>query len=92
MTRWAVCYDVADPKRLRRVAKVMEGHGERVQYSVFECSLDAAMLEELRRLVRAEIDPAEDSVRWYPLCEWCGGKVEWQGAGGPVEDPPYVIV
>ena len=37
---WLVCYDVRDPKRLRKAAKHMEGYGERMQYSVFRCWLN----------------------------------------------------
>ncbi len=39
--RYLVSYDICDPKRLRRVAKILEGFGTRLQYSVFECPLDA---------------------------------------------------
>ncbi|EMN95623.1 CRISPR-associated endoribonuclease Cas2-like protein, partial [Leptospira interrogans serovar Medanensis str. UT053] len=36
MKHWRlVSYDIREPKRLRRVAKIMEGFGERIQYSVF---------------------------------------------------------
>ena len=37
--RYLVCYDVADPKRLRRTFKTMNGFGDPVQYSVFVCDL-----------------------------------------------------
>jgi CRISPR-associated protein Cas2 len=36
---YLVCYDIRDPKRLRRVFKVMKGYGEHWQYSVFFCVL-----------------------------------------------------
>ena len=39
--RYLVCYDVADPKRLTRTYKKMNGFGEAVQYSVFICDLSA---------------------------------------------------
>ncbi|MDR0535374.1 MAG: CRISPR-associated endonuclease Cas2, partial [Puniceicoccales bacterium] len=32
--RYLVCYDIANPKRLRRVARLLEGFGTRLQYSV----------------------------------------------------------
>ena len=56
-----VCYDVntetrAGRRRLRRVAKVCEGTGQRVQKSVFECQVDLMQLEELERRLLAEID------------------------------------
>jgi CRISPR-associated protein Cas2 len=43
-----VCYDVCDSRRLRRVAKLLEGYGQRVQESVFECHLDVACLSRMR--------------------------------------------
>jgi len=36
---YLVCYDIRDPKRLRRVHKTMKGYGESWQYSVFFCVL-----------------------------------------------------
>ncbi len=38
---YLVCYDVRDPKRLRKVHKVMKAYGEAWQYSVFWCTLKA---------------------------------------------------
>ena len=38
--RYLVSYDISDPKRLRKVARSLEGFGVRLQYSVFECPLD----------------------------------------------------
>jgi CRISPR-associated protein Cas2 len=87
-----VAYDIAEPRRLRRVAEILEGHGERVLWSVFECTLDNATLDTLRERVGAEIDVASDSVRWYPVCTWCSDHIQWQGTGGAVQDPPYFIV
>jgi len=42
--RYLVSYDICHPKRLRRVARALEGFGVRLQYSVFECALDAMRL------------------------------------------------
>ncbi len=55
--------------RLRQVAKACEGHGQRVQKSVFECTLTEVQLERLvQRLVKL-IDGAADSLRIYRLVE-----------------------
>jgi CRISPR-associated protein Cas2 len=69
-----ICYDVstetaAGRKRLRRVAKVCEGVGQRVQKSVFECRLDLLRYEELERKLLQEIDQAQDNLRLYRLTE-----------------------
>ena len=67
-----VCYDVntetkAGRRRLRRVARVCESTGQRVQKSVFECQLDTARFETLERELLAEIDPALDCLRLYRI-------------------------
>lgn len=69
-----VTYDVstdtpAGRKRLRRVAKVCESTGQRVQKSVFECQVNEMQLEELERKLRAEIEETEDSLRFYRITE-----------------------
>ena len=43
-----VCYDIADPKRLRQVFKIMRGWGDHLQYSVFECQLTKVDTARLR--------------------------------------------
>lgn len=65
-----VCYDVntetkAGCRRLRRVARVCESTGQRVQKSVFECQLDIAKFEALERALLAVIDPTMDCLRLY---------------------------
>ena len=69
-----VTYDVATEshtgrRRLRRVAKVCEAHGQRVQKSVFECIVNDVQLEQLRQSLTDEIDPGQDSLRFYRLRE-----------------------
>lgn len=56
-------------RRLRRVAKVCEGFGQRVQKSVFECTLEPADLVRLRHRLEKAIDATEDSLRIYRLRE-----------------------
>ena len=67
-----VTYDVstetaAGRKRLTKVAKQCEAHGQRVQNSVFECVLDAAQFRLLQHQLEALIDPEKDSLRFYNL-------------------------
>lgn len=69
-----VTYDVSTEtkegrRRLRRVAKVCEGIGQRVQKSVFECRVNQMQYEELERTLLAEIDTNEDCLRLYRLTE-----------------------
>lgn len=73
-------YDVADPNRLRMVAKIAEAHGKRVQKSVFELHLRPTILAEMHRQVNRVIDSKRDSVRYYPLCveDWQTRQVSGQ--------------
>jgi CRISPR-associated protein Cas2 len=66
-----VAYDVRNPKRLRRVAKVCEGYGIRVEYSVFECDLAQELFERLWADLSAEIDWEQDAVLAYRICGSC---------------------
>lgn len=67
---WLVCYDVRDAKRLRQVARHMEGYGQRVQYSVFRCWLTPRAMERLRWELTQMLTP-EDDVLLIPLCARC---------------------
>lgn len=66
-----VSYDVAQDengeKRLRRVAKLLQNYGQRVQYSVFECLVEPAQWVELKNKLIKEINPEYDSLRFYSL-------------------------
>jgi len=69
-----VAYDVSTEtregrRRLRRVAKVCQNYGQRVQKSVFECKVDAATYELLEEALLSEIDENEDNLRLYRLTE-----------------------
>ena len=60
--RYLIAYDIAEASRLHRTCSVMEGHGTRLQYSVFLCDLSRAELVVLERHLLRIIDPTEDSV------------------------------
>ena len=62
-----VAYDIANPKRLAKVAKTCEDYGMRVQYSVFECHLEPAEFEELWLILLDLIDEEEDRLVAYRL-------------------------
>ncbi len=69
-----VVYDVSTETsigraRLRRVAKICEAYGQRVQKSVFECVLAPEQVELLQHDLEGAIDKQEDSIRIYRLRE-----------------------
>jgi CRISPR-associated protein Cas2 len=79
-----VSYDVstrteAGKRRLRRVARLCQDRGQRVQNSVFECLVDAAQWISFRASLLAEADPLEDSLRFYFLGNNWKERVEHAG-------------
>lgn len=92
-----VCYDVstetkAGRRRLRRVAKVCESTGQRVQKSVFECQVTLLEFESLERRLLAEVNVAEDCLRLYRIPETRGAEVREHGAFKAVDfEGPLVL-
>ena len=76
-----VAYDIAHPRRLVRVAKIISDYGIRVQKSIFEVTVDSRRFAEMRARVEKEIEPHEDGVKYFPLCEKCAGTLENIGNG-----------
>ena len=91
-TFYLLAYDIADPKRLARVAKAMEAVGERVQDSVFEAWLSTAEIEKALKKVRKVMNEKEDSVRIYVLCTVCHDKIKCIGIGKVTPSPGVVII
>jgi len=65
--RYLVSYDISNPKRLRRVARTLEGFGVRLQYSVFECPLDDLRLAKLKAEIQPLLNHDEDQVLFVSL-------------------------
>jgi CRISPR-associated protein Cas2 len=92
-----VSYDVATSekggqRRLRRVAKACKDFGQRVQYSVFECIVDPAQWTILKERLLSEIDPQNDSLRFYYLGSNWQHRVEHVGAKEPLDQEGPLIV
>lgn len=91
-----VAYDVstenaAGRRRLRRVAKACERVGQRVQKSVFECSVNEMQFEALERALLAEIDLDSDNLRFYRITEPIDLRVKQYGALRSIDfDGPLV--
>jgi CRISPR-associated protein Cas2 len=76
-----IAYDITEPKRLHKVAKIIQNYGLRVQYSFFECEMEEQILDKLKVDLLAVINKKEDSLRIYPLCEDCLHKTSVMGKG-----------
>lgn len=82
----------AGRRRLRRVAKVCEGIGQRVQKSVFECRIDLAAMEGLERRLLNVIDLDTDCLRLYRLSDARGCEVREHGRFKATDfDAPLVV-
>ncbi len=64
---WIIAYDIASPRRLRRVHRSLREHAVPVQYSVFAARCSAAKLGSIRMCVAKLIAKREDDVRFYPV-------------------------
>lgn len=89
-----ITYDVntetpAGRKRLRRIARQCVNYGQRVQNSVFECSLDAAQCRALQASLCQIMNPDTDSLRFYYLGNQYRKKIEHFGCSNTYlpEDP-----
>ena len=78
-----VAYDIANLKRLRKVAKTCEDFGLRKQYSVFLCRLQAVDLVRLKSRLYDVINLDQDQVLFVPLCARCASVIE--ALGRPIE-------
>ncbi len=88
-----VAYDIADPRRLYRVAKVMKDYGLRLQLSVFEVEMTPVRFKEMRHRIEAQLEWSEDGVKFFPLCKQCDES--WLAIGMNVnhcETRPFAIL
>jgi len=86
-----VAYDIADPKRLRLVARICENYGYRVEKSVFECNLNDDQFRALWRDLNAIIDTEEDALVAYRICRACLEEIQTAGCVIRVEPPVAYI-
>ena len=92
-----ITYDVntettAGQKRLRKVAKVCENYGQRVQNSVFECLIDSAQSKILKNQLLDIIDIEKDSLRFYYLGNNWRKRVEHFGAKPGIDlEGPLIV-
>ena len=92
-----ITYDVntgnaSGRQRLRKVAKVCVNYGQRVQNSVFECYLDAAMFEIVKHKLEKLIDPKCDSLRIYNLGNHYNSKIQHFGIKDSYDAEGVLIV
>ncbi|WP_095499769.1 CRISPR-associated endonuclease Cas2 [Paraferrimonas haliotis] len=63
-----ISYDIRDPRRVKRVHKMLLGYGIPLQFSVFYFKNSKAMsVEGIWKKLEKLIDKKEDDVRLYPV-------------------------
>jgi CRISPR-associated protein Cas2 len=93
MTYYIISYDIPDDKRRSKIADILEGHGDRRQYSVFECHLTDKQMQRLWKKLEKATDPSQDSILVYTLCKACVKKARALGVGvATLEEKGYYLV
>ena len=87
-----ISYDVVSDRRRTKVLKFLKGYGTHVQYSVFECFLDAREFAVVQRELLALIDANTDSVRCYRLDEGARQRTQIVGIGRLSVDQTYYLI
>ncbi|WP_448526976.1 CRISPR-associated endonuclease Cas2 [Parathermosynechococcus lividus] len=93
MLLYVIAYDIPNNKRRRKVAELLEGYGQRVQFSVFEARLAPKQLQQLRDRLCRRLKPSEDHVRIYPLSHHTEANILILGTGqSPLEPPTSQVI
>jgi CRISPR-associated protein Cas2 len=88
-----VAYDIGNPRRLNKIAKIMKDYGLRVQRSIFEIDVSPPGFACMRQRVEAVMDPCEDGVKYFPCCAPCSEVWFSLGVGsGPSQTSDEFIV
>jgi len=87
-----IAYDIVKDKTRYRVAKLLEGYGDRVQDSVFESVMTKEKIDELMDRIGRLVDPEQDSVRLYRMDKDYRDRVTMIGDQKIFEDLEVYIV
>lgn len=71
MMKYLICYDIANPKRLARISKVLNKNGFRTQKSFFSCDLTEKELNTLKNEILPFFDNKKDKLAIYTFCDKC---------------------
>ncbi len=87
-----ITYDIADHRRLNKVAKILKDYGYRVQKSIFEATINAKIIAEMKSRIEDIILEDEDGVKYFHVCEKCENTLEIIGHGVFIDpDEEYYI-
>ena len=91
-----ITYDVntetkSGKSRLRKVARICVRYGQRVQNSVFECSINPSQLKIIKEALTEVIDSENDSIRFYNLGNNYSSRISTLGANN-IYDPEDLLM
>ena len=87
-----VVYDIPDNKRRTKLSNFLEGHGRRIQYSVFECFMSLEEMKMLWKQVKKQVKPAEDNVRFYWISRDSISRTLTIGSEPPEPPPKFYVI
>jgi len=87
-----ISYDVPDDRRRDRICRTLKDFGTRVQYSVFEAQLKPSDWQRLLERLRRQVEPREDNVRFYFLCQGCVARIQVLGRSPMTRIPPILWI
>ncbi len=88
---YLISYDIPSDRHRLRIAHLLEGYGQRVQYSVFEVWLTEKQLAYIKKALAREVEEG-GSVRIYSLCAACCAQREVLGEGEPTQELGLLVV
>ncbi|MEF3168883.1 MAG: CRISPR-associated endonuclease Cas2 [Deltaproteobacteria bacterium] len=90
---YSITYDIADVKRLAKIAKIMVNYTQRVLYRVLEGELTPEQEKQVKEKVAKVMELMEDSVIYFKLCTECVAKITSSGKKIPVQtDQAFIVV
>lgn len=90
---YIISYDISIDQRRLNIAKLLEGYGQRVLKSVFECDLETAAYGRLRQRLERHIEVnGGDRLRIYQLCHSCRQRVDIIGDGPSLEQSSDIYI
>jgi CRISPR-associated protein Cas2 len=69
-----VCYDVRDQGRWRKLYKIVQGYGQRIQYSIFRCKMTERQMQKLY-WEAMQVLAQEDDFLIIPVCNRCAARI-----------------
>jgi len=74
-----VAYDIVNDRKRKKVAKLLEEYGLRINYSVFELAVSPSDINKIKKRIGTMISKKSDSVLFYYLCKECIVRNEYIG-------------